>query len=103
MAYSNFGRIALLHEPNLRLLSIVSSEERLKSLPSWCLNLNSTLVTAELDSVKVYAAGWTFKEHAKGHDDSESSTSSKCFRHSNFKGKDENHVLASALTTNVSI
>src|SRR5947207_10815269 len=100
--YSNFGKIALLHEPNLRLLSTVSSAERPESLPSWCPNLNSVSVTAELDSVNVYAAGRSFKEHGKGHDDSEFGHS-RCFRHSNFKGKDENHVLASPLTNTVSI
>jgi hypothetical protein len=98
--YSNFGKIALTHEPNLRLLSIVSSVERPEPLPSWCPNLNSTSVTTELDG---YAAGWTFKEHGKGHNDSEPGPPSRCFRHSNFKGKDENHVLACALTNTISI
>jgi hypothetical protein len=101
--YSDFGKIALLHEPNLRLLSTVSSAERPKSLPSWCPNLNSTSVTGELDSAGVFAAGWPFKEHGKDHDISESNPSSRCLKHSNFKGKDENHVLASPLTNTVSI
>lgn len=101
--YRDFGRTALLHEPHLRLLSIVSSEERPEPLPSWCPNLNSTSVTAELDSVKVYAAGWTFKEHGKDNNNSECSASSRCFRHLNFKGKDENHVLESGLANTISI
>jgi len=101
--YSNFGKIALRHEPNLRLLSIVSSEERPEFLPSWCPNLNSEPVTPELDDIKIHAAGWPFKEHGKNRNNSESSLSPKCFRHSNFKGKDENHVLTSPLTNTVSI
>jgi hypothetical protein len=101
-AYSNFGKIALLHEPNLRLLSIASSVEQPESLPSWCPNLNSTPFTAEFDN-KVDAAGWMFKEHGGDYNDSESSLSPRCIRHSNFKGKDDNHVLTSAWTNSISI
>ena len=101
--YSNFGKIALRHEPNLRLLSIVSSEERPNFLPSWCPNLNSEPVTPELDSIGIYAAGWPFKEHGENCNSSEPSVSPKCLRHSNFKSKDENHVLTSPLTNTISI
>lgn len=100
--YSNFGKIALLHEPNLRLLSVVSSAKRPESLPSWCPNLDLTLVIGEIDSANVFAAGWPFKEQWKDHDTSEFHPS-RCFRHSNFKGKDENHVLTFPWTHTVSI
>lgn len=100
--YTIFGKIALQHEPHLRLLSVVSSEERPEPLPSWCPNLNSTTATAELDSVKVYAAGWPWKEHGEPQDNSDSSFT-RCVGHPNFKGKEENHVSISPTSNTVSI
>jgi hypothetical protein len=83
--YATFGKIALQHEPNLRLLSIVSSKKRPENLPTWCPNLNSPEVTSEMDPVRVYAAGWPFRDHIniiKG----------SCTGHPHFNGEEENHI-----------
>lgn len=100
--YTTFGKIALQHEPHLQLLSTVSSKERPDRLPSWCPNLNSTAVTSELDSVHVYAAGWPYEEH-ETMNGSEGVELPPCMRHSNFKGKTENHVLVHPDSDTVSI
>jgi hypothetical protein len=89
--YAMFGKIALQHEPHLRLLSTVSSKDRLDHLPSWCPNLNSTRITKDLDSSNVYAAGWPWREHGS-FDDSKVLRSPPCTGHPNFKGEFESHV-----------
>jgi len=79
--YAMFGKFALLHEPNLRLLSVVDSVDRPELLPSWCPNLNSTSSTESLGPN--YTAGWTPVD------------SKKPLVCPNFKGKDGNHVTVS--------
>src|SRR5438034_5002562 len=54
--YGIFGKIALLQEPNLRLLSIVSSRERPDGLPSWCPNLHSSMVMNDMSAECSYRA-----------------------------------------------
>jgi hypothetical protein len=54
--YAMFGKLALLHEHNLRLLSVVDSVDRPELLPSWCPNLNSISSTESLGTN--YVAGW---------------------------------------------
>jgi len=54
--FISFAKVALLHEPHLRLLSVVDSADRPKELPSWCPNLNSTPRTQHLEGL--YEAGW---------------------------------------------
>ncbi|KAK5656912.1 hypothetical protein OQA88_3434 [Cercophora sp. LCS_1] len=84
--YTRFGKIALRHEPKLRLLSLTSSEQRPKELPSWCPNLNSPHDMNPIDDTGVYAAGWPGKEHM---------ASDTCNRHAGFKSNDESHVSVS--------
>jgi hypothetical protein len=79
--YAMFGKLALLHEHNLRLLSVVDSVERPELLPSWYPNLNSTSSTESLGLN--YAAGWLLVD---------SKQPIVCL---NFKGKNGNHVTVS--------
>lgn len=58
-AYVDFGKVALLHEPHLKLLSFTTSEETPPDLPSWCPNLNSAPKTSDL--TLSLAAGWPFQ------------------------------------------
>jgi hypothetical protein len=53
--YVMFGKLALLQEQNLRLLSVVDSVDRLELLPSWCPNLNS-ISSTEIDRDNVFTA-----------------------------------------------
>ena len=89
--YTTFGKIALQHEPQLRLLSVVSSENRPAAWPSWCPNLNSTSRTAELDRVEIFAAGWPSMNHGRVHHNPKP-IQTRCLGHPNFKGRDSNHV-----------
>jgi len=84
--YTRFGKIALLHEPKLRLLSLISSEQRPQKLPSWCPNLNSPHNMTLIDNTGVYSAGWPWKEHLAGD---------TCKQHAGFKGNDKSHVSLS--------
>jgi hypothetical protein len=100
--YSAFGKIALQHEPQLRLLSVVSSEERPGTLPSWCPNLNSPARTAELEYAKIFAAGWPWMKHGEVPHNPKSGLT-RCVSHRNFRGKDNNHILTSPTSNTVSI
>jgi Heterokaryon incompatibility protein (HET) len=87
--YIIFGKVALQHERHLRLLSIVSSEERHKKLPSWCPDLRSTMTMSNLNDDSSYRAGWMWDGH------STSSGFQDCSAHNNFKGAEYNHVSVS--------
>lgn len=95
--YSTFGKIALLQEPNLRLLSIVSSRERPDELPSWCPNLQSPMVMSDMYAECSYSAGWPWVSHAplSGFRD--------CTGHPHFKGKEHNYVSVSSNSNTISI
>jgi hypothetical protein len=93
--YTQFGKIALQHEPQLRLLDVVSSSERPRGLPSWCPNIDSEQTVSDLDSV--YAAGWPWHDHL------DIVGPNKCHSHSNFKGAVENHVLTATASDSVAI
>jgi Heterokaryon incompatibility protein (HET) len=95
--YSIFGKIALRQEPNLRLLSIVSSRERPDELPSWCPNLQSPMVMDDMYAECSYSAGWPWASHAplSGFRD--------CTGHPHFKGKEHNYVSVSSNSNTISI
>jgi hypothetical protein len=95
--YSIFGKIALLQEPNLRLLSIVSSGERPDELPSWCPNLHSSMVINDMSAELSCSAGWPWVSHAppSGFRD--------CTGHPHFKGKEHNYVSVSSNSNTISI
>jgi hypothetical protein len=95
--YSIFGKIALLQEPKLRLLSIVSSEERPDELPSWCPNLQSPMVMSDMYAECSYSAGWPWVSHAP------LSRFRDCTGHPHFKGKEHNYVSVSPNSNTISI
>ena len=100
--FTRFGKIALQHEPNLRLLSYVNSEERPSQLPSWCPNLASPAITAEIDETTVFAAGWPWIKHQQSLRNLQSPISA-CCGHPNYKGYQKAHVRVSPGSDTVSI
>lgn len=100
--YTRFGKIALQHERDLRLLSYVSCEERPDQLPSWCPNLHSPTRTADLDQVHVFAAGWPWIKHQECLRDLERDSIS-CTGHPHFGGKEKRHATVSSTSNTVSI
>lgn len=92
--YSIFGKIALLQEPNLRLLSIVSSRDRPDELPSWCPNLCSPMVMSNMYAGRFDSAGWPWVSHAPLSD---------CTGHPHFKGKEHNYVSVSSNSNTISV
>ena len=101
--YVTFGKIALLHEPHLILLSAVSfnaSAERPASLPSWCPNLNAAPLENEFINMHSFAAGWLHWKHPKAD---ESAASSHCKSHTNYKGRTASHVSVSPDSDSISI
>jgi hypothetical protein len=82
IVFATFAKLALLHEPHLRLLSVVDSISRPKELPSWCPNLNSTSSTDHM--MGHYEAGWP----TEGNE-----VPRNC---PNFASKDERHFTFSS-------
>ena len=100
--YVQFGKIALLNEPNLRLLRFTTSYERPPRLPSWCPNLNSDTETTEMD--QVFTAGCPAKGHGSSDQNPQTEvSSSSCTGHPNFRGEAENHVQISNSTDTIKI
>ncbi len=90
LTYTDFGKLALCHEPHLRLLQYNSSDTRPKDLPSWCPNLNSTMITSVMDPI--YAAGWPSAAHTCSVSAMESSEDNTGGGHLHFKGDKKCHV-----------
>jgi Heterokaryon incompatibility protein (HET) len=100
--YSLFGKVALLHESHLRLLSVTSSLDRPELLPSWCPNLNSLSATSKLE--EIYASGWPFKDHSINDQNSLTTQTQTCrWGHPNFKMKTVSHVQVSDSSDIISI
>ena len=59
--YVKFGKLVLREENMLMLLYHNSSQERSKTLPSWCPNLNTPERTSNM--CVEYAAGWPAENH----------------------------------------
>jgi hypothetical protein len=91
--YTVFGKLAIMHEPHLRLLSVVESVDRPEALPSWCPNLNSVPYTEPLGPN--YSAGWPFEPPEDGREGSDLVDATNRSGYPNFKSKCESHVTVS--------
>ena len=96
--YTAYGKVAMVEESNLRLLSIVDSIQRPNELPSWCPNLHSRMSLTSLGEDCSYAAGWPWAGHGKT-----SSSPNGCRRHSNFLGQEHNHASVSLSSDMISV
>jgi hypothetical protein len=86
--YSKFGKLCLLHEPDLYLLAITGSKFRPSELPSWCPNFNS--MPPQLGQLPKYFAGWPAKDHCQGQ-----SKIACLSRHPTFKQREDGYVTTS--------
>jgi len=100
--YSEFGKVALLHEDHLRLLNVTSSHERPTALPSWCPNLHTPALTSTF--TEVFASGWPGPEPHHDPCSVDGSMLLPCASaHPRFKSKTANHVQLFESSNTISI
>jgi hypothetical protein len=91
--YVQFGKIALVHEPSLRLLNHVDSQKRAKDLPSWCPDLNQRQARSLMNDLLLSRAGIPWEKH----------NVKQCSGHPYFDETGRSHVMTSAESDVVSI